>query len=78
MEVQKFNDEELKKTIEDKEKKLEKVNKMRNNISTVMAERKESQQQEYNHRMNVNPMTVFPFTHGDTVEAARQQIKEEM
>jgi len=33
---------------------------------------------DYDHRMNVKPMTVFPFTHGDTVEAARQQIKEEM
>jgi hypothetical protein len=44
---------------------------MRNNISTVMAERKESEQLELDHRMNKNPMTVFPFTHGDTVEAAR-------
>ena len=44
---------------------------MRSNIEEVKAERQKVEMADYDHRMNVKPMTVFPYTHGDTVDAAR-------
>jgi len=43
-----------------------------------MAERKATDLLDRDYRLNQSPMTHFPYTHGDVVEAARQQIREEM
>lgn len=51
---------------------------MKSNIAEVKKERDEAVNQELDYRMNQKPITKFPFTHGDTVEAARAQIKGEM
>jgi len=55
-------------SIEEKERK---ILQMRKNIEEVKAERHENKQDEQHHRMGVKPITHFPYTHGDTVEAAR-------
>lgn len=51
---------------------------MRKNIEEVKAERHTALDKETNYRMKEKPITHFPYTHGDTVEAARAQIREEM
>ena len=57
---------------------MSKITKMNANIAEVKAERDAAKNQEHDYRMNQQPITRFPFTHGDTVEAARDQIKGEM
>lgn len=44
---------------------------MRNDIEEIKAERVETMKKEHDYRMNEKPITHFPYTHGDTVEAAR-------
>lgn len=51
---------------------------MRSNIDMIKAERKKTIDAEHDYRMVQKPITYFPFTHGDTVDAARMQIREEM
>lgn len=51
---------------------------MRKNIQDVQAERDATMEQENYHRVHVKPITAFPYTHGDTVEAARAAMKEEL
>lgn len=51
---------------------------MRTNIEEVKAERQQTIQEEKHYRMGVKPITHFPYTHGDTVEAQRALIREEM
>ena len=51
---------------------------MRSNIDIIKAERKKTIDAEHDYRMNQKPITYFPYTHGDTVDAARLQIREEM
>ena len=51
---------------------------MRSNIDMIKAERKKTIDAEHDYRMNQKPITYFPYTHGDTVDAARLQIREEM
>ena len=58
--------------------KEEKVKMMRKNIQDVQAERDATMEQENYHRVHVKPITSFPYTHGDTVEAARAAMKEEL
>lgn len=55
----------------EKNAKEEKVQKMRSNIDAIKAERKKTIDAEHDYRMNQKPITHFPFTHGDTVDAAR-------
>lgn len=50
---------------------MSKITKMNANIAEVKAERDAAKNQEHDYRMNQQPITRFPFTHGDTVEAAR-------
>ena len=57
---------------------MSKISKMKANITEVQAERNATKDKEYDYRMKQEPITKFPFTHGDTVEAARAQIKGEM
>lgn len=47
------------------------VGKMRGNIAEVKAERDNARAEENEYRMHQKPITIFPFTHGDTVEASR-------
>jgi len=54
------------------------VGTMRGNIAEVKAERDNARAEEHEYRMHQKPITVFPFTHGDTVEASRAQIRGEM
>jgi hypothetical protein len=51
---------------------------MRVNIDLIKAERKKTVEDEHEYRMNQKPITYFPYTHGDTVDAARLQIRTEM
>lgn len=51
---------------------------MKSNIAEVKAERDAAVSSEFDYRMTQKPITLFPFTHGDTVEAARAQIRSEM
>ena len=51
---------------------------MRSGIEEVKAEREATKNKEHHYRMEEKPITHFPYTHGDTVEAARAQIREEM
>ena len=51
---------------------------MQTNIEEVKAERDKAVSSEFDYRMKQKPITIFPFTHGDTVEAARAQIRSEM
>ena len=51
---------------------------MKTNIAEVKAEREAAKSLEHEYRMKQQPITRFPFTHGDTVEAARAHIKGEM
>ena len=39
------------------------------NIELVNEERKQTVLEEKDYRMNQAPITAFPYTHGDTVEA---------
>jgi hypothetical protein len=64
--------------MKDKEVKEEKITKMRDNIDKIKAERKKTVDDEHQYRMIQKPITYFPYTHGDTVDAARLQIREEM
>ena len=75
MEVNKTKEEDEAKKLE---KKQEKIRQMRENLDLVKAERLVTMQDELDHRMNQKPITYFPYTHGDTVDAARLQIREEM
>jgi len=68
-------EEDIQKERNDKE---EKIQKMRSNIDMIKAERKKTIDAEHDYRMIQKPITYFPFTHGDTVDAARMQIREEM
>jgi hypothetical protein len=52
--------------------------KMRDNIEKIKAERAKTIEAEHDYRMTQKPITYFPYTHGDTVDAARMQIREEM
>ena len=51
---------------------------MRKNIEQVQKERDTTREAENFHRVHVKPITSFPYTHGDTVEAARAAMKEEL
>ena len=71
--------EEIKRDLEkDKTDKAAMVGKMRGNIAEVKAERDNARAEEIEYRMKQKPITVFPYTHGDTVEASRAQIRGEM
>ena len=66
---------QIENRIADKE---EKIKLMRKNIAEVQAERDATKGAEDYHRVHVKPITSFPYTHGDTVEAARAAMKEEL
>ena len=58
--------------------KADKQKKMRDNCEEVRKERNATIEKEKEYRMNQKPITNFPYTHGDTVEATRAQIRQEM
>lgn len=71
--------EEIRRDLDkNKEEKASKISKMRGNIAEVKAEREAVVNKEIDYRMMQKPITKFPYTHGDTVEAARAQIRGEM
>ena len=51
---------------------------MLKNIEEVKAERLDVEIKERKHIFDKPESVYFPFTHGDSVEAARMQIREEL
>jgi len=50
---------------------------MKQNINEVMHERQKTIQQENEYIFGPDPITYFPYTHGDSLELAREKLREQ-
>lgn len=50
---------------------------MKNNVKEVMEERKKAEDEEREYIYGEKPVTHFPYTHGDSLELAREKQREQ-